>query len=777
MISNIDNLGNELTQEQIKFFENTKVKNDKDELLVCYHGTTSNFSSFKEPINWFSTDRVYSSQYSLGTSGLMSVYLNCLNMFDCGNTGIPVFDLLPIKPYRFSSAFSKIIERLGLSEDQARELIKQVVDERDKGLYIPIEYTKDMYEYKLRAHIVTRTDAFKRLISSKGYDSIRTVEDGAVCFGVFNSNAIKSINNKKPTSSSDINEELKMDRIKDSGLEDIIGYINKLCYTYDEDGNETPSYCFLHDITDEFGLTDDEALSIAREGGFKEMKVVPNRMVDGTILIAAKETTPDIVQNDYEKFYDVDVEVLDRSKDDDNNNIKEAYNNLGFPEKSNLKKILDRFNSNGRYAKQGKWSIGGGGYDLAFVIYYDESPIIQGFIETGYTEIVPVYGSYSDILDMDSIIKFVCDVYKDCKPIKETYNDVVEESIDIKEKASPDGYAPTKTGKAYKVFKVKNGKLYPPMVANKGGEDTPIGIWLDAEEGEFAGLSKTGRPQVKSTGSGNLSYRPGWHLGDVPRAPQFDRRNKETGEMEFPKDFVWAECDYAMDVDYQSESDARGYERTKVDDQGNVITTKSKKFQHSLAGLPKLPTNGYYKYRTNPRPDTVPWVITGQMKVNRLLDDFEVNEILKSKGIEPIHRQGGDKTLKELGLTESLEEKCCNEDIEKHDTLNPKLWDENNQLKPEVHEKILQIVDEFKSMLAEDGIKIDIKDIILVGSNASYNYTKDSDLDIHIKVDLDNLECPSDLYPLLYSAYRSIFNKNLDIDFYGIPVEIFVETV
>jgi hypothetical protein len=47
----------------------------------------------------------------------MSVYLNCLNMFDCGNTGIPVFDLLPIKPYRFSSAFSKIIERLGLSED------------------------------------------------------------------------------------------------------------------------------------------------------------------------------------------------------------------------------------------------------------------------------------------------------------------------------------------------------------------------------------------------------------------------------------------------------------------------------------------------------------------------------------------------------------------------------------------------------------------------------------------------------------------------------------
>ena len=188
------------------------------------------------------------------------------------------------------------------------------------------------------------------------------------------------------------------------------------------------------------------------------------------------------------------------------------------------------------------------------------------------------------------------------------------------------------------------------MVANAGGKDTPVGVWLDAEEGEFAGLSKTGRQQVKSIGSGTLAYRPGWHLGDVPRAPQFDRLNKETGEMEFPKDFVWAECDYAMDVDYQPEADEMGYMRTKVDDEGNVTTYKSDKYQHSLAGLKKLPSNGYYKYRTNPRPDTVPWVITGQMKVNRLLSDAEVNEILQSKGIAPIHRQGGDKTLAELGL-------------------------------------------------------------------------------------------------------------------------------
>ena len=115
------------------------------------------------------------------------------------------------------------------------------------------------------------------------------------------------------------------------------------------------------------------------------------------------------------------------------------------------------------------------------------------------------------------------------------------------------------------------------------------------------------------------------------------------------------------------------------------------------------------------------------------------------------------------------------EDIEKHDTLNPKLWNEDGTLKEEVHDKIIQIANEFISSLKDDGVQFDLKDIRIVGSNCSYNYTKDSDLDVHLIADSSSLDCPHDLYPLLYSSYRSIFNKNLDIDFYGIPVEIYVE--
>lgn len=114
------------------------------------------------------------------------------------------------------------------------------------------------------------------------------------------------------------------------------------------------------------------------------------------------------------------------------------------------------------------------------------------------------------------------------------------------------------------------------------------------------------------------------------------------------------------------------------------------------------------------------------------------------------------------------------EDIEKHDTLNPVLFD-NNELKPEIKEAIEKIVNTFVEELKENDINLVLKDVILVGSNVSYNYTKDSDLDIHLIVDSSALDCPKDIVDKLYSAYRSIFNRNYDIKIKGIPAEIYVE--
>ncbi|MBR2747804.1 MAG: hypothetical protein IKD95_05595, partial [Bacteroidales bacterium] len=200
--------------------------------------------------------------------------------------------------------------------------------------------------------------------------------------------------------------------------------------------------------------------------------------------------------------------------------------------------------------------------------------------------------------------------------------------------------APEKTGIGYKVFYQKDGKLYPPMVANPGGVDTPVGVWLDAEAAPVVGQTKTGRPQVKAGGkgtqggSGTLAFRPGWHLGEIPYALQFGRLNPETGKKDlFPKDFVWAEVEYAADKSYQLEADANGM-------------TEGGKYRHSYAGLKRLPEDGFYRYRTNPNPETDPWIITGSMKVNRVLSREEVDELVRKAGREPQKVEGDDTRLR-----------------------------------------------------------------------------------------------------------------------------------
>ena len=240
------------------------------------------------------------------------------------------------------------------------------------------------------------------------------------------------------------------------------------------------------------------------------------------------------------------------------------------------------------------------------------------------------YGTeYSDVTK--NIIRSIEQAYVKTANGQVTNSETGEDvSFSLRQKPEP-----KKKGIGYKVFVLKDGKLYPPMVANPNGAATPVGVWLDADAAPIAGESKTGRPQVKQGGkgtqggSGKLAYRPGWHLGVVPYAIQFNRKDAEGNKTLFPKNFVFAEVEYAADVDYQEEARQEGI-------------NPSGKYQHSLAGLKHLPTDGYYMYRTNPNPETDPWVITGAMKVNRILTRAEQAELVKNAGREPQQIQEGD---------------------------------------------------------------------------------------------------------------------------------------
>lgn len=191
-------------------------------------------------------------------------------------------------------------------------------------------------------------------------------------------------------------------------------------------------------------------------------------------------------------------------------------------------------------------------------------------------------------------------------------------------------FIPRNIGIGYKVFFMKDGKLYPPVIANDEARETPVGVWLPASSPNIVGYTfKEHRPQVASGGAGtrgrslgNLAFRPGWHLGEVPYAEQFLKRNTYNGKKVWPDNLVWARVEYSNDIDYQDEAMSYGY-------------SKNGKFRHSYAGLPKIPKNGSYRYRTNPNPETVPWIIAGAMKVDRVLSFDEVDRMLRQKGIEP----------------------------------------------------------------------------------------------------------------------------------------------
>lgn len=104
--------------------------------------------------------------------------------------------------------------------------------------------------------------------------------------------------------------------------------------------------------------------------------------------------------------------------------------------------------------------------------------------------------------------------------------------------------------------------------------------------------------------------------------------------------------------------------------------------------------------------------------------------------------------------------------------LNPKLWNKE-ELKPEVKNKLLQIANSFINFLEVP--KDAIKDIVITGSCASYNYTRHSDIDLHIIVDPEKVheDCPI-VGPYLLSK-KSEFNQKHDIYIYGIPVEVYTE--
>lgn len=107
-----------------------------------------------------------------------------------------------------------------------------------------------------------------------------------------------------------------------------------------------------------------------------------------------------------------------------------------------------------------------------------------------------------------------------------------------------------------------------------------------------------------------------------------------------------------------------------------------------------------------------------------------------------------------------------------NDELNPVIWDKNKVMKEEISDTLLQIAKDYFTSL---NINIPVKDITMTGSLANYNWSKYSDVDLHIIIDLDKMGDKKDMIKDLLDAKTRAWNDKHDITVKGYDVELYLQ--
>lgn len=158
---------------------------------------------------------------------------------------------------------------------------------------------------------------------------------------------------------------------------------------------------------------------------------------------------------------------------------------------------------------------------------------------------------------------------------------------------------------AYKLFKIKNGKLYPLYVYTN--EEIPLNTYIEAKEG-----IRTERGKVK-TKLGELAFRPGFHLTEIPFADHIGKK-QPNGKLYQAKDTVWCEVEYEDSYDY-------------------TFLAKEQSNQKKYQCFDHIMPNGFYWYTTSPNAK-VNWLISSAIVVKKILTNEEVKKICADYGIE-----------------------------------------------------------------------------------------------------------------------------------------------
>lgn len=156
-----------------------------------------------------------------------------------------------------------------------------------------------------------------------------------------------------------------------------------------------------------------------------------------------------------------------------------------------------------------------------------------------------------------------------------------------------------KTNKGFKCFEMdQDGNLYSLFIDKN--TVMPVGEWIEAGMHETKGFS----------------FRPGLHIGEIPDCPWIKAYDgSDTGCYKGRRKGwkrVFAEVEYVANNDYTE-----------------IVKEMPKKCM-----MGQLPKDGFYFFRETGCNRI--WVICDKMKINRVLDEKERQEILQKNGYDEI---------------------------------------------------------------------------------------------------------------------------------------------
>jgi len=152
-----------------------------------------------------------------------------------------------------------------------------------------------------------------------------------------------------------------------------------------------------------------------------------------------------------------------------------------------------------------------------------------------------------------------------------------------------------------------------------------------------------------------------------------------------------------------------------------------------------------------------------------LIDDKpeNIDEFVKAGGKGILHTNAVDTINKLKELTGIKESNRIYNSI-----LNPELFDDKDNLKPEIVSSLKKIGNKFYE---DTELKSTVKDILIIGSSAGYNWTPTSDIDLHILIDFKDIDKNVDLVKSYVDALKSKWNENHHIRIGNHPVEVYIQ--